>query len=84
MRHADTSTLQPLERAARRGLERLADHVEDARDAAGPVMRRMRRTSVRVMDRMHDAPVRSALTALAVGTLAYALVRLVGGTRASR
>jgi hypothetical protein len=28
--------------------------------------------------------VRSALTALAVGTLAYALVRLVGGTRASR
>lgn len=83
MRHVEHPSLQPLERAARRGLDMLADHVEEAREAAGPVMHRMRRASGHVMDRVHDAPVRSALTVLAVGALAYALVRMISTSRSS-
>ena len=80
--------LHKVEDAARRGLDQLADRVDSVREAAGPVINRVRSSVANASDRtmgyVHDAPVRSALVVLAAGTLVYALVRALSSSRYHR
>jgi ElaB/YqjD/DUF883 family membrane-anchored ribosome-binding protein len=73
---ASRQGLKKVEDAARRSLDQIADGV-------GGMRTQVARASERTMDYVHEAPLRSALMALAAGTLVFALVRLLN-TRASR
>ena len=73
---ASRQRLKKVEEAARRSLDQLADGVDGLRS-------QMARASGRTLDYVHEAPLRSALMALAAGTLAFALVRLLN-TRSAR
>ena len=75
MGHSDLY-LQKVEAAARRGLDQLSDGLDSARSQVS-------RATDRTLGYVHDAPVRSALAALAVGTLVYAVVRVLS-SRGSR
>ncbi|PTT78902.1 hypothetical protein DBR42_22540 [Pelomonas sp. HMWF004] len=70
-----------IERAAHRGLDQVAHRVDSVRDAAGPVIDRLRHQVARASDRtlgyVHEAPVRSALVALAAGAVVFGIVRLL-------
>ncbi|RZL31047.1 MAG: hypothetical protein EOP35_22865 [Rubrivivax sp.] len=82
---ASRQGLQKVEDAARRGLDQIAEHVDSVRGAAGPMVDRMRSQVSRASDRtvgyVQDAPVRSALVVLAVGTLVYAVARALSRDR---
>lgn len=69
---ADTSrqALEKVENAARRSIDRLADSVDDMRHQVA-------RASDRAINYVHDAPVRSALVALAAGAVVFGIVRLL-------
>ncbi|MFG6432188.1 hypothetical protein [Roseateles sp. LYH14W] len=69
MGHSD-QYLQQVETAARRGLGQIADGVHTVRSQVA-------RATDRTVGYVHDAPVRSALVVLAVGTLVFAAVRLL-------
>lgn len=69
MGHSD-QYLQKVETAARRGLDQIADGVHTVRSQVA-------RATDRTVGYVHDAPVRSALVVLAVGTLVFAAVRLL-------
>ncbi|KQY88884.1 MULTISPECIES: hypothetical protein [Roseateles] len=75
---ADTSklALEKVENAARRSIDRLADSVDGMRTQVA-------RVSDRAVGYVHDAPVRSALVAVAAGALVFGLVRLLS-SRSSR
>ena len=75
---ADTSklALEKVENAARRSIDRLADSVDGMRTQVA-------RVSDRTIGYVHDAPVRSALVAVAAGALVFGLVRLLS-SRSSR
>ena len=75
---ADTSTLalETVENAARRSIDRLADSVDGMRNQVA-------RVSDRAVGYVPDAPVRSALVAVAAGALVFGLVRLLS-SRSSR
>jgi ElaB/YqjD/DUF883 family membrane-anchored ribosome-binding protein len=75
---ADTSklALEKVENAARRSIDRLADSVDGMRTQVA-------RASDRAVGYVHDAPVRSALVAVAAGALVFGLVRLLS-SRSSR
>ena len=74
---ASRQGLQKARSAAQRGLEHLADGVNDARDAVAPVVQNMRagvsQAYGRTVGYVRDEPVRSVIVAAAVGTLVYAL-----------
>ena len=69
MGHSD-QYLQKVETAARRSLDQLVDSV-------GNVRSQVARATDRTVGYVHEAPVRSALAALAIGTLVYAAVRML-------
>ncbi|MCE4553094.1 hypothetical protein [Pelomonas cellulosilytica] len=69
--------LQKVETAARRGMDHLADRVDSVR-------LQVARASDRTVGYVQDRPVRSALMALAVGTLVFAVVRMLGSRDAAR
>lgn len=69
MGHSD-QYLQKVETAARRGLDQITDGVHAVRSQVA-------RATDRTVGYVHDAPVRSALVVLAVGTLVFAAVRLL-------
>lgn len=69
MGHSD-HYLQKVETAARRGMDQIADGVETVRTQVA-------RATDRTVGYVHDAPVRSALVVLAVGTLVFAVARLL-------
>lgn len=71
---ASRHSLQKVESVARRGLDQLADGVDRVRTQVA-------RASDRTVGYVHDAPVRSALVVLAVGTLAYVLARALSRNR---
>lgn len=70
----DSVSLQKVEDAARRGLNQIADRFGDVRSQVA-------RASERTVGYVQDAPVRSALVALAAGALVYALVRTLSHAR---
>lgn len=73
--------LKKARRAARHSLIQLSEGVEDLQDAVAPVLRRARSraadASGRTLGYVREEPVRSALAVVAVGTLVYALARLL-------
>ncbi|RZL40679.1 MAG: hypothetical protein EOP35_00155 [Rubrivivax sp.] len=69
MGHSD-QYLQKVETTARRGLDQIVDGI-------GNVRSQVSRATDRTVGYVQDAPVRSALAALAVGTLVYAVVRML-------
>jgi hypothetical protein len=75
MGHSD-QYLQKVETAARRGMDQIADGVETVRTQVA-------RVTDRTVGYVHDAPVRSALAVLAIGTLVFAVARLLS-SRSSR
>lgn len=68
--------LKKMGSAARRGMEHLADSMDQMRTQVS-------RTSDRALGYVQEEPVRAALIALAVGTLVIAAWRMIG-SRASR
>lgn len=76
-----------IERAAHLGRDQLANGVDHVRDAAGPVIDRLRHRVALASDRtlgyVHDAPVRSALVALAAGAVVFGIVRLLSSRASS-
>lgn len=66
---------------ARRGLDQLGEGVNEVRNAVVPVTRdvgsRVAQASNRTVGYVRDEPVRSAIVAAAVGTLAFALWHLL-------
>jgi len=71
---ASRQGLQKVEDAARRSLDQIADGVSQVRT-------QVVRASDRTVGYVKDAPVRSALVALAVGALGYALVKALSKDR---
>jgi ElaB/YqjD/DUF883 family membrane-anchored ribosome-binding protein len=67
---ATKASLEKVEAAARRSIDRLADSVDDMRHQVS-------RMSDRTMGYVHDQPVRSALMVVAAGALIYGLVRML-------
>jgi ElaB/YqjD/DUF883 family membrane-anchored ribosome-binding protein len=67
---ATKASLEKVERAARRSIDRLADSVDDMRH-------QLARASDRTMGYVQDQPVRSALMVVAAGALVYGLARML-------
>lgn len=74
MGHSD-QYLQKVESVARRGLDQIADGVHSMRSQVA-------RATDRTVGYVHEAPVRSALVVLAVGTLVFAVTRMLSSRNA--